>query len=213
MNYIDGDYSVTENKNIAYFPVVVDNDVCAFITATKNDGFISYSCGKFFADRFDETKATGDFALLFDKNENLYLVDEEQNVSVIIEYYDALDITSDVLEDESLAVTSIDDAETRTIDVSSFEAASPSSVNVVMNYQLSGYPSYVQSGANCWAYAILSMANYKMGTSLIEQVYGIRQMNWMNIRKGKLRMKFYQNGQQLIGFLYRQAVLGSHEFY
>lgn len=171
INYIDDKYSVTENKNNAYFPVVADNDVCAFIIATKNNNAISYSCGKYFADTFDETGVTGDFALLFDKNENLYLVDENQKISVIIEYYDPLEITPDVLKDDSLSVTSIDDAMTM-IRKTPFESASPKSINIIMNYQLSGYPSCVQSGANCWAYAILSMAKYKLGSSYtIGQVY------------------------------------------
>ncbi len=172
INDIDADYIITEDRSTAYYPIIAADDVCAFIVATKNNGYISFSCGKFFADVFDEAGTSGDFSLICDGNENLYVIDDEQNISALIEYYDILEIASDKLEYVSLAVTSIDDAKTRLKRVSDINVASPYSVNIIMDYQLSGYPSYVQTGPNCWAYATLSMANYKLGTSLIEQVYG-----------------------------------------
>lgn len=172
MNYIDSDYVLTENQNNLYFPVITADDVCAFIIATQNNGNISYSCGKFFADVFDETGIIGDISLIFDRNENVYVIDESKNAVVIAEYYDAIDITEEMLENSDLATTSICKTMIPSCDVSAIDSPSPASANIIMDYQLDGYRSYVQSGANCWAYAILSMANYKMGTSMIEQVYG-----------------------------------------
>lgn len=43
--------------------------------------------------------------------------------------------------------------------------------NALFVKQLPNYPTYLQSGANCWAYAILSMVNFTYGGYSISDIY------------------------------------------
>lgn len=43
--------------------------------------------------------------------------------------------------------------------------------SAAVDVKLPNYPVYTQVGNNCWAYAILSMVNYKIGNKTINDVY------------------------------------------
>lgn len=169
---VDSNADISVDYSSVIYPVICDNNIVALINASKNDGYFYFSVSKGFSNELNAALSdANEIALISDDFGNIYSVESDGTTDVV--YFD--DESS--IQNYSFEFNNVDDFN----NVVSTESLSNETTNLtnwyngaraVTSRQLSNYPCVTQRGSNCWAYAILSIGRYKLGSWLpIEQVY------------------------------------------
>lgn len=157
------DYSVSQIDNATYFPVIIGNDIVAIITESRYYNEYGYSVGESFAKKLN-TALNSSLALFSDNSNNLYGIDSSNNVFI-------LSGNENVMNDLSMLQYDMISCHNNTISKSSIKSNTISlstwgrTTRSTTSKTLSNYPKVKQTGSKCWAYTILSMAKYKLGSS------------------------------------------------
>ncbi len=167
---IDSEMNISYDADTYYFPVIYNNDVCAFISASVLENDFALSCGLYFADGLDTSDGSIDYSLIADENGNMYCADSSGFVSAINTTYDTIDFSATPVTTSNLSFELSDDRiNTQTHMMTEWYSGARATTSKL----LSNYPLRTQGDArNCWAHVIYSMASYKGVASMFEQVYG-----------------------------------------
>lgn len=169
------------NTSSTFIPIVNHNKIVSMIIAHGKDGNNSYTISKSFSDELTKALSNKEnIALISDEFGNIMSVSENNITNIICmgdetfctdiddEYnliYDNVDdfnnvVNSSIYEDTCLKLQDLTGNSDRI-------TATRTITNLLPNY-----PCCTQGGANCWAFAVLSMAKYKITSSYqIEMVY------------------------------------------
>ncbi len=180
--YIGNPYSIArvdeemnlEKSNSVFYPVISNNNIAALIVAHKNEDVISFSCGAYYAESLNANMPIHeDFVLLLDEYGSIYSISKNNETTVVFENEMTIDITLSFSEVSDYTVV-VSDESLRENNGKLVNWYNPS--RLVREVKLADYPCFVQTGNTCWANAIYSMANYKLGITPREQVFAAFQI-------------------------------------
>lgn len=167
---IDSDMNISYDADTYYFPVICNNDVCAFISASVLEDDFALSCGLYFADDLDTSDGSVGYSLIADEEGNIYSISSCGTISTICNYYNVIDFANTPIETSTLEFELSDSyINTKTNELTDWYNGARTYVTT----QLPNYPTRDQgTSSNCWAHVICSMGYYKGVISVFEQVYG-----------------------------------------
>lgn len=170
--FVDSSANIITDYSSVIYPIICDDNIVAMISASKNEGNFYFSVSAGFSDELNMALSNAnEIALICDDFGNIYSVENDGTTDVVY-FEDESSIQSYSFEfnnvDDFNNVVSTEYLSTETTNLTSWYNGS----RAVTTRKISNYPCVKQSGANCWAYAILSIGRYKLGSWLpIEQVY------------------------------------------
>lgn len=166
-------YAIKDTKaqlvdNVSYYPVFVNNNVVALITEASLGNNKYYSTGQSFSKSLNSIlEANSSVAIFTDENNNLFSIDMQNNVLQLTNQETDISFSSQAFDNVSYSqlfnrVEKSSDSSVMIKDIVSYQNSS----RAVSSKKLSNYPQLVQTdNHNCWAFSILSMAKYKLGSS------------------------------------------------
>lgn len=171
---VHSDMSVESNNDNIFFPVISEDNIVGIISATKINGDYHFSASEGIADELNAKMAESTkFALVTDESGNVYTVETDGTTEVL-----AVENETTV-EDYTLSFDEVDDYN-NVISDTIFSSDTKrltnwynSATESAYIKELKNYPCLTQVGDTCWAYVILSMARYKLDSTItIGDVYG-----------------------------------------
>lgn len=157
-------------EDTMYYPVYAEEKIVAIILVYDDGENLNYSCGKYFADElqaYSELNET--YALVGDAEGNLFAVNHVDEPVLL-----GSDIGDEeaTLDDEVKVELNISDS-VICEEVADIEMMQTMGARAVTGpFHLNNYPLCQQTGDNCWAYTLFSMAKFFGKYVAIEQVYG-----------------------------------------
>lgn len=160
--------TVSEVKDIMYFPIISDNNVIALITLIKYNGELSASIGKDFAKSLSSyLQNTQTSFSLFAFNQNIYAIDTNSHIEGI---FNSKEVSNDVDEIISNISFSKVSKSNNTLSCSLFENASIIDLktnNVELqqarSYKFLDYPIVFQGSLPvCWAATVAAMVMHEI---------------------------------------------------